>query len=452
MQYDFTVWSGVVHAFHAIHAEVYAKIASKGKNNIGIHLTDSGFTELGRAAERFTDPDLHDTTMKPDNKKRRSKKRRPAGHCGGRERKRIVKAEKLEGNVRRAGKWAGEYTKARPERKRLKTAIMPGIVTKRYGFPLRGTMSEPYYGRGSRKAAGLKDVPSKSRPRKWPKRAPVHLLDGLIPFAAGKAACGSFPADTTRLRFNRHVLADHAKGERRVADTRKRHAPISPDGKAPASTATDGDGADATTFGKLCTEMPDGSGASPGDGACRSLTNCKAVIVKGRDPYFEPEKSCNGKGTDAWAETVELWKERPGRFYKVYKARTTIEAAFSATKGRFACCVRAVTIPVRERELAIVSTCPTSGPDGPWGVKITRRSPIVGEAVRRLPIWPVSDDFGRFPPGRGGNARPPDAQTAFCGPAGVPRMPPTGGFSNCMSHPQKTVDNPPPPPRAVAPT
>ena len=299
--------------------------------------------------------------MKPDNKKRRSKKRRPAGYYGGWERKRIVKAKKLKRNVKKTGKWVGKYLKEHPKHKHLKTVIILGIMMKRYGFSLRGMIAELYFRRGSRKAAGLKDVPSKSWLHKWLKRVAVDLLDGLILFTAGKAAYGPFSVDSTHHRFNRYVLADHPKGKRWVADTRKRHVPVSPDGKVLASMVTDGDGADTAMFGKLCAKIPDGSGAALGDGAYCSSTNCEAAKAKGRDSYFEPKKSYNGKGTDTWAKMVRLWKEHPGRFYRVYKARTTIEATFSAIKGRFAYCVRSVAIHMQERELAIVSICRNIG-------------------------------------------------------------------------------------------
>ena len=317
--------------------------------------------ELGRAAERFTDLDLDHAAMKPDNKKRRSKKRRPAGYYGGRELKRIVKAKKLKRNVKKTGKWVGKYMKEHPEHKHLKTVIILGVMMKRYGFLFRRMIAELYFRRGSRKAAGLKDVPPKSWPRKRLKREPVDLLDGLIPFAAGKAAYGPFSADSTHHRFNRYVLADHPKGKRWVADTCKHHALISLDGKVLASMVTDGDGADTTMFGKLCAKIPQGSGAALGDGAYCSSTNCEAAVAKGRDQYFEPKKNNTGKGTDAWAKMVKLWKEHPGRFYEVYKARATIEAAFSAIKGRFVYCVRSVTIHMQERELAIVSICRNIG-------------------------------------------------------------------------------------------
>ena len=188
------------------------KIASKSKNSIDIHLTHSGFTEIGRATEKFTDLDLDYTAMKPDNKKRRSKKRRPAGYYGGWERKRIVKAKKLKRNIKKAGKWMCKYMKEHPEHKHLKTVIILSVMMKRYGFSLRWMIAELYFRRGSRKAAGLKRVPSKSWLPKWPKRVPMDLLDGLILFTAGKAAYGSFSVDSTHHRFNRYALVDRARG------------------------------------------------------------------------------------------------------------------------------------------------------------------------------------------------------------------------------------------------
>ena len=123
-------------------------------------------------------------------------------------------------------------------------------------------IAELYFRRGSRKATGLKHVPSKSWPHKWLERVPMGLLDGLILFAAGKAAYGSFPADSTHHRFNRYALADHARGKRWVADTCKHHVQVSPDGKVLASMVTDGNGADTAMFGKPCAKIPDGSGAA----------------------------------------------------------------------------------------------------------------------------------------------------------------------------------------------
>ena len=117
----------------------------------------------------------------------------------------------------------------------------------------------------------------------------------------------------------------------------------------------------------------------------------------GRDQYFEPKKSYTGNGTDAWAKMVKLWKEHPGRFYKAYKARTTIEAAFSAVKGRFVYCVRSVTIPMQERGPAIVSICRSIGAWRSLGSKDQAALPRTAEeAAHRLPIGPVPEDFGRF--------------------------------------------------------
>ncbi len=100
--------------------------------------------------------------MNPDNKKRRSGKRKPAGYCGGWGRKRVVKAKKLKRNVKNVRKRISKYMKARPEYGHREAVFMLGIMMKRYGFSLRGMMSELYFRRGSRKAAGLKHVPAKS--------------------------------------------------------------------------------------------------------------------------------------------------------------------------------------------------------------------------------------------------------------------------------------------------
>ena len=56
---------------------------------------------------------------------------------------------------------------------------------------------------------------------------------------------------------------------------------------------------------------------------------------------------------------VKFWKEHPGRFYAVYKTRTTIEAAFYAIRQHYR--VRSVTPHMQERELAIVSICRNFG-------------------------------------------------------------------------------------------
>ena len=124
---------------------------------------------------------------------------------------------------------------------------------------------------------------------------------------------------------------------------------------------TDRNTADSTVFERICANIPEGSGPALGDHTYCSSDNCEAAIAKGRDPYFEPKKNHAGRGNSSWAKMVRLWKEHPGRFYKVYKARTTIEAAFSAIKGRFAYCVRSVTPHMQERELAIVSICRNIG-------------------------------------------------------------------------------------------
>lgn len=246
-----------------------------------------------------------------------------------------------------------------------------------YGFSLRRMIGELHHKGGSRKAIGLKYVPSKSWLHKWLQRLPMDALDGLILFTAGKAAYGSFSVDPSHHRFNRRVLVHDSnvekkanakdqktgkgdtKGQRWVADTCKHHALISPDGMILVSIVTDKDTAVSPVFEKLCGKIPNGSSPALGGSAYCSPDNCDAA--KGREPYFEPKKNHAGKGTGSWATTVRFWKEHPGRFYKIYKTRTAVEAAFSAIKNQFAYCVRSVTQHMQERELAIIPICRNIG-------------------------------------------------------------------------------------------
>ena len=135
-------------------------------------------------------------------------------------------------------------------------------MMKRYGFSLRGMIKELYYRSGSRRAAGLKRVPSKSWLQKWPKRLPMDLLDGLILFTAGKAAYVYISVDSTHHRFNRYVSVEVSstkanrngkkagkdatpEGKKWIADTCKHHALITPNGIVLASIVTDRNTADS---------------------------------------------------------------------------------------------------------------------------------------------------------------------------------------------------------------
>ena len=313
--------------------------------------------------------------MKPDNIKRRTAPRRPKGYYGNWERHQTVKAKELKTKIRYVRKRIDKYVKRHPEHMHLKTVLLLGITMKRYGFSIRRMIGELHYRRGSRKAVGLKHVPSKSWLHKWLGRLPTDLLDDLIRFTAGEAVYGTFSADSTHHRFNRYVLIDYTKkgnargqkagkndapeGKRWVSNTCKHHALISPNGMVLASIVTDRDTADSIIFAKLCAKLPKGRGVALGDSAYCSSDNCEAAVATGRDPFFEPKKNYTGKGTDTWAEMVKFWKEHPGRFYAVYKTRTAIEAAFSAIKQHY--CVRSVTPHMQERELAIVSICRNIG-------------------------------------------------------------------------------------------
>ena len=69
---------------------------------------------LNHVIEKFIDPDLYHTAMKPDNIKRRSKKRRPDDYYRDWEREHIVKAKDLKMNIQRVRKRIDKYMKAHP--------------------------------------------------------------------------------------------------------------------------------------------------------------------------------------------------------------------------------------------------------------------------------------------------------------------------------------------------
>ena len=140
-------------------------------------------------------------------------------------------------------------------------------------------------------------------------------------------------------------------------DACRRHELASPNGRVLALVVADGAAPGAVVFAELCSGMPEGSCSALGGRAYCSEENCALAVQVGRDPYFEPKKSYRGNGVSARAKMVRLWKEHPGRFYKVYGARSTIGACFPAIKGRFAYCVRSVTPEMQKRELAVVSIC-----------------------------------------------------------------------------------------------
>ena len=325
--------------------------------------------------------------MKPDNKKRRKRPRRPDGYFANWEQKRVLKAKNLKRELKKIRTWIDRYLKDNPKYRHLKSVMMLWIMMKRYNLSIRVMIAELYFSRGSRKVACLKWVPSKSWLHKWMNRLPLEMLDAIVLFTAEDDAYGSFSVDSSHHRFNRYRLVDNSGDERRAnqkrrtnmteaerkatrgkttgappgkrwaSNTCKHHALTSPSGKVLASVVTDGDTPDAAVFAELCSKIPAGSGNALGDRAYCSEENCTLAVRAGREPYFEPKKNYQGNGMSAWAKMVRLWKEHPGRFYKVYKTRSGIEACFSAIKGRFAYCVRSVTLEMQKRELAIVSIC-----------------------------------------------------------------------------------------------
>ena len=231
-------------------------------------------------------------------------------------------------------------------------------MMKRYNFSLREMAGELRFRPGALKIVGPDWYPAKSWPHKWPGRLPPGMLDELILLTVGEDAFGTLSVDSSRHRFNRYVLADDTKrGKKWVHDTIKHHALISPGGKVVSLAVTGGAAGDSPMLAKLCAKTPRGRGYLLGDGAYCSEDNCDLAVSLGRAPCFEPKSNYLGKGMNPWAEMVRWRREHPGRFYKVYGQRNTIESCFGAIKGRFAYCVRSVTFEMQRRELAIVSIC-----------------------------------------------------------------------------------------------
>ena len=229
-------------------------------------------------------------------------------------------------------------------------------MMKRYNFSLREMAGELRFRPGALKIVGPDWYPAKSWPHKWPGRLPPGMLDELILLTVGEDAFGTLSVDSSRHRFNRYVLADDTKrGKKWVHDTIKHHALISPGGKVASSAATGGAAGDFPMLAKLCAKTPRGHSYLLGDGAYCSEDNCDLAVSLGRSPCFEPKSNHLDKGMNPWAEMARRRREHPGRFYRVYGRRNTIESCFGAIKGRFAYCVRSVTFGMQRRELASVN-------------------------------------------------------------------------------------------------
>ena len=208
-----------------IHAKAYVKFALKVKNTPGTYLTHSGFAELGRAAEGSTDPDLHDAAMKPGNKetKQETQARRPLRRVGAKAYSKGKEAQeerqegrKVGGQVRESapGAQTPQYRDRAGHRDEAVRLLAPGDGIRTV---LRARLAQ-----GRRPQTR----PVKVAATQAAEEGPTGLPGGLIPFAACKAACGPFSADSTRRRFNRHVMVGRAGGActRPPPTPRARHA------------------------------------------------------------------------------------------------------------------------------------------------------------------------------------------------------------------------------------
>ena len=101
--------------------------------------------------------------MRPDNKKRRKRPRRPGGCLRSWKRTRVLGAKNPKGEFEKIRAWLDGYPEGRPEYRHLGSAMMLWVMTRRYGLSVRGMFTELHRRRGSRKAARLRPVSSKSR-------------------------------------------------------------------------------------------------------------------------------------------------------------------------------------------------------------------------------------------------------------------------------------------------
>lgn len=104
--------------------------------------------------------------MKPDNKKRQKRPRRPGGYFGDWERKREFK--KIRTRV-------GRYLMGRPEYRHPRSAMMPWMMMERYGLSIRGMIDGPALPPRRPEGGRLDWAPSGSRLHNWMHGLPLEM-------------------------------------------------------------------------------------------------------------------------------------------------------------------------------------------------------------------------------------------------------------------------------------
>ena len=99
--------------------------------------------------------------MKPDHKKRRSKKRKK-GYCKAYKKKRKNSDKALKSRFKAMLKAAEEFLKGHPGYRQIKCALASRIMMKRYDRSIRGMVEEYNSRPGLSKKVGLGRTPSKS--------------------------------------------------------------------------------------------------------------------------------------------------------------------------------------------------------------------------------------------------------------------------------------------------
>ena len=115
--------------------------------------------------------------MKPDNKKRQKRPRRPDGYFGDWERKRVPKAGKPKREFKKIQTRVGRYLMGRPEYRHPRSAMVSWIMRmmKRYGLSIRGMIDGPALPPRRPEGGRLDWAPSGSRLHNWMRRLPLEM-------------------------------------------------------------------------------------------------------------------------------------------------------------------------------------------------------------------------------------------------------------------------------------
>ena len=250
-----------------------------------------------------------------------------------------------------------KFVKKNPEYSYLTMYLEVALLMMQYNRSYRGMVDDLNHDKRMRKKLGFSHTPSKSCLWWNVKRLPMSLLGELLIHTAGKAAKETLLVDSSSYTYNRYVWKENNKGGRWERLTLKHHVLLALNGCVVASAVTDGDCDDSPMLMNLTKTAPCGNGYLLADRKYCCKENCKEALRIGRLPCIRPPKSHTGRGLGAWSNMIRWEKNNPGSFYKKFGMRNLVESAFSSLKDRFSSGVRAVTLRMQVRELALRSIC-----------------------------------------------------------------------------------------------